>query len=68
MNDEPVYRVTGTRFKTSGVMRRETYPGDFLLLVFLDSQEAGAVDGHHHLLKCSQQISLVLPLTVRTHR
>lgn len=37
-------------------------PGYPLLLVFLDGQKAGAVDGNHNLLKSRQQILLLLPL------
>ena len=38
------------------------YPGDLLLLLFLHSQEAGAVDGNHNFLQRCQQILLLLPL------
>ncbi len=48
-------------FKSTGA-----YPGDFLLLLFLYSQKAGAVDGNHNFLQRCQQILLLLPLAGRT--
>lgn len=39
-------------------------PGDLLLLLLLDSQEAGAVDGNHNFLQGCQQILLLFPLAV----
>lgn len=39
-------------------------PGDLLLLLFLYSQKAGAVDGNYNFLQRCQQILLLLPLAV----
>lgn len=56
--------LNGLLIKVPVLLPKLQQPGDLLLLLFLYSQEAGAVNGNHNFLQRCQQILLLLPLTV----
>lgn len=56
--------LNGLLIKVTILLPKLQQPGDFLLLLFLYSQKAGAVDGNNNFLQCCQQILLLLPLAV----
>lgn len=65
---EPQSRIlellNGLIVKVSILLPELQQPSDLLLLLFLHSQEAGAVDGNHNFLQRRQQILLLFPLAV----